>query len=117
MTQHGEWALTHTGEAIVISSGLIFLGGKKPKGLTLDVVLGMIKEHPNVGYYTKCLPRMVTLGEAIQAGKLEDVGTMKPMFSTIDLYKIKRERIYKSVPLTGRDLLTKVYKSKPERME
>ena len=108
----GQWRLSSVSPALVISSGLVFLRGKKPKGLTLEDVLEMIKKHPGKGYYERSVTRRVTLGDAL-VGEFADLGKEKEMFSSIDLYQAQHDREFSKVPETGRQLLGNHYKSKP----
>jgi len=107
-----RWRLSFKGPALIISSGLIFYGSKKPRGLSYEDVMTMMLAHPKVGYYEKKILRTVTLLDAV-ANKLEDIGTKKPMTASIDLYKIKQDRIFKEFPKNGKELIEKVYTSEP----
>lgn len=112
----GCWRLSSETPALIVSSGMVYLKQRKPKGLYLEQVLEMIKEHPRKGYYEQAIPRVVTLGDAMRLGRLDDIGKTKMMYSTIDLYRIKRERLFRGFPMQGDHLLNKHYKSKPRKI-
>lgn len=114
---NGQWKLSSASPALVISSGLAYLANKKPKGLSLEEVLEMIREHPGQGYYEKKVMRTVTLGEALSSGKFEDLGKEKVMYSSIDLFGQKHDREFESLSQTGGQLLKGHYKSKPRRIK
>lgn len=116
MSNNGQWKLSSVGPALVVSSGLVFLRGKKPKGLYLDDILEMIKEHPGRSYYCKVIPRRVTLGEALERNELESLGQVRDTYSSIDLMLLQPERDFEGLPKTGRQLLSKHYKSKPKEI-
>jgi len=110
-----KWKLANVCKCLVISSGLVYMAGKKPKGLSLDDIVSMIEEHPNVGYYEKKIIRRVTLGDALQHN-FDDLGKPKSMFSSIDLLRAEHERDFPRLPQTGGQLLNNQYKSVPRRV-
>ena len=110
---NGGWRLSYIGSALVVSSGLLYTKQTKPKGLTLDDILEMIKEHPRAGYYEKRLWRRVTLGDALSQDKFNELGKEVDMVSSIDLVRLEHDRIFKGTPQTGQRLLSKHYSSKP----
>ena len=114
---NGEWRESHVGLALVISSGLVFYANKKPKGLGLEDVLELIKEHPQMSYYEKRLRRRVTLGDALSQHKFNELGKERDMVSSIDLVRLEHDRVFVKTPQTGQQLLNKHYGSKPVRIE
>jgi len=112
-----QWKLAYTGKALVVSSGLVYLAGKKPKGLVFDDVMELIREHPGVGYYEKIVKRRVTLGDALASERFNELGTEKDMYSSIDLLAMERDRNFPKTPQTGRQLLKGHYKSKPFKVD
>ena len=76
-------------------------------------MLKLIEEHPQSGYYEKMIDRRVTLADAVAYGTLEDIGNMKPMHTSIDLFKAKHGRKFRELPRTGQQLLKKKYDSSP----
>ena len=110
---NGGWRLNYIGSALVVSSGLLYTKQTKPKGLTLDDILELIKEHPKAGYYEKRLRRRVTLGDALAQDKFQELGREVDMVSSIDLVRLELDRVFILTPQTGQQLLTKRYSSKP----
>lgn len=110
-----QWRLSYTGPALVVSSGLVFYAEKRPKGLSLEDVLGMIKEHPGQGYYEKLVKRRVTLGDALSLGRFSELGTEKLMTSSLDFYRVEHDRDFLKLPKSGGALLRNKYQSKPRR--
>jgi len=105
-----QWKVSDIIPTLVISSGLIYIGDRtKPKGLTLDNVKAMVEAHPYSGYYSKALKRTVTLGDAVSRGKLEDIGTVKPMYQDIDLYRAEHSRLFRKQPQTGYQLMNRKF--------
>jgi len=114
MNNNGQWRLASITPVIIISSGLVYTSMTKPKGLTLADILEMIKEHPRAGYYEKRLRRRVTLGDALAQGKFNELGREVAMVSSIDLIRLEQhDRVFSKVPLTGQQLLSKRYSSRP----
>ena len=113
---NSKWRLSYIGSALVVSSGLLYTKQTKPKGLTLDDILGMIKEHPRAGYYEKRLRRRVTLGDALNQERFSELGQTKDMVSNIDLVRLEHDRVFCKTPQTGQQLLSRHYSSKPVRI-
>lgn len=115
---NGQWKLSSVSPALVVSSGLVFLKDKKPKGLYLDDILEMIKEHSDRNAYCKVIPRRMTLAEAIEYNEFSKLGVMRNTYSCIDLslLEINLERVFEDLPRTGRQLLSRKYRSKPARV-
>ena len=108
--QSGKWRLSYIGSALIVSSGLLYTKQTKPKGLTLDNILEMIKEHPQSSYYEKKLKRRVTLGDTINNDKLGKKGKAVTGFRL----KIKEEhdRDFAKLPTSGEELLSSTYRSR-----
>lgn len=113
MKDNNRWRLSYVGPALIVSSGLIYTRQTKPKGLTLENVLELIKEHPYMSYYEKKLRRRVTLGDALTQGKFKELGFERDMVSSIDLIRVEHDRIFSKTPQSGQQLLNKHYGSKP----
>ena len=109
------WRLSYTGPALVVSSGLVFLGDKKPKGLILDDILEMIREHPRQEYYRKEIMRRVALGDAL-ATDFDDLGRERAMGSSITLFHQEHDREFPKLPSNGEQLLRRHYRSRPIRV-
>jgi len=110
------WRLAYEGEALIISSGLVYTMLTKPKGLKLGEVLEMVKEHPRQPYYEKKIKRRLTLGDSLAQHRLNDIGTEFDFSVSINLLNQEHDRIFPKVPQTGVQLLSKHYKSKPRRV-
>ncbi len=111
-----RWKLTHIGPALIVSSGLVFMSGKHPRGFTLERVVAMFKAHPRKGYYEETMRRRVTLGDVVERGRFQDIGKVVPMYSAIDLYRALRDRDFHSEPQSGGQLLNRVFCSKPVKV-
>jgi len=114
---NGGWRLSYIGSALIVSSGLLFTKQTKPKGLTLDDILELIKEHPRAGYYEKRLRRRVTLGDALSQDKFHELGREIDMVSSIDFLRMEHDRVFNKTPQTGQQLLNRHYSSKPMRIK
>lgn len=113
MNNNGHWKLSSVSPALVASSGQVFIKERKPKGLTLEVVLGMIKAHPRKTYYAQITLRQVTLGEALSSSRFKDLGKYAEVFSSIDFNLQEHDREFESLPKTGEQLLKRKFRSKP----
>lgn len=113
---NGEWRLSYIGEALVVSSGLVFCADKKPKGLSFEDMMQLIKEHPRESYYVKKIKRRVTLGDALNNDKFWEMGKEIEMTSSIDLVRLEHDRIFKQTPKSGQQLLKNKYQGEPKRL-
>jgi len=111
-----QWRLAYEGEALVISSGLVYTALTKPKGLKLGEVLAMIKEHPRQPYYEKKITRRLTLGDSLAQHRLGDIGKEFDFSVSINLLNQDHDRIFPKTPQTGQQLLSKHYPSKPRKV-
>lgn len=111
----GQWALTSISDTLVLSSGRVFHGDKKPQGLNYDAIMDLIKEHPRQSYYRAELRRRQTLAESIELNDLSGLGQYKDTTSSFDLNIIRSslDRDFEGYPSTGQELLNKTFKSKP----
>lgn len=111
----GQWRLSGIGPVLVLSSGRVYHGNKKPQGLNYDQIIELINEHPRQSYYTANLRRRQTLEESIQLGNLNGLGRMKDTTSSFDLnlMRASTDRYFKDFPQTGEQLLNGQYKSSP----
>ncbi len=115
MSADSNWKLSYSGEALVLSSGLVYLGKRKPKGLLLGDILEMIKAHPKQAYYQKLIKRRVTLGQALELD-FDKLGKEVAMHTSIDLNMV-HDRDFGELPRTGYQLLSKKFGSKPLRVK
>jgi hypothetical protein len=107
------WRLAYEGEALIISSGLVYTALTKPKGLHLAEVLALIKEHPRQPYYEKKIKRRLTLGDSLAQHRLGDIGKEFDFSVSINLLNQDHDRDFPKVPRDGGQLLSKHYRSKP----
>ena len=113
----GEWRLSYVGEARVVSSGLVYTRETKPKGLRIDDILQMVKEHPRRGYYQKKIERHLTLGDCAAHPQLvQYIGMEMSFSSSINLIHQEHDREFKKQPRTGQALLNNKYTSVPRRL-
>jgi len=108
-----QWKLAYEGPCLVVSSGLIYTKQTRPKGLTLDEVLSLIKAHPSRAYYEKTLRRRLTLGDAINQDRLQDIGKEMDFSVSINLLYATHDRAFDKLPSNGRQLLSRKFRSKP----
>lgn len=110
----GRWRLTYEGDALSVSSGLIYTRETKPKGLRINDIMGLIREHPRRGYYEKKVERKLTLGDCSQHPQLLNFIGMNTAFSSsINLIHQEHDRVFKKKPRTGESLLNNKFRSSP----
>lgn len=111
----GDWRFSGIGPVLVLSSGRVYHGDKKPQGLNYDQIVELIKAHPRETYYTANLYRRQTLEESVQLHDLDGLGKMKMTSSSFDLGLLRSntERIYNNFPRNGHELLNGQYQSLP----
>ena len=111
-----QWRLAYEGEALIISSGLVYTALTKPKGLHLAEVLEMVREHPRQPYYEKKIKRRLTLGDSLAQHRLGDIGKEFEFSVSINLLNSEHDRDFPKLPKTGEQLLNHKYKSTPRRV-
>lgn len=111
-----KWRLAYQGEALVVSSGLVYTKTTKPKGLQIEQIKEMIKQKPRASYYQTGITRRVTLGDNIARTNPEMIGREIEFFSSVDLADPEHDRIFDKLPLTGKELMNKHYKSRPIKL-
>ena len=97
-----SWKLSYAGEALVVSSGMVYLGKRKPQGLFIGDALEMIKAHPKLAYYEKLIKRRVTLGQALEID-FNKLGKEVEMHTSISL-NTARDRDFGVLPRNGGQL-------------
>jgi len=115
VVQQPQWKLAYEGEALVVSSGLVYTNLTKPKGLTLQEALAMIRQHPRRSYYERKLRRRLTLGDALGQQRLGDLGKEMDFAVSLNLISPVHDRDFEKLPQTGGQLLNRRYTSKPKR--
>jgi len=111
-----KWRLEYKGEALVWSSGLVYTRTTKPKGLVLQDVLGMIKDHPRRAYYQKPLTRRLTLADSLARHRLGDIGKPVEFSVSLSLINVEHDRDFKKLPQSGEQLLRNNYRSRPRKV-
>lgn len=108
----GEWRLDSSGEALVISSGVLFYGNKRPVQLTLPEALELVRAKPKASEWSKKIQRRMTLGDYLLNPR-NDIGEVKTVETGLRL-KLAEEhdRDFAEVPCNGMQLLRKQYSSK-----
>lgn len=109
-----QWKLAYVGEALIVSSGLVYTQMTKPKGLVLPEVLAMINEHPRRLYYEKKLKRRLTLADSLAQHRLGDIGKEMEFSVSLSLINPIHDRDFKKLPQSGGQLLSRKYKSRPK---
>ncbi len=115
----GDWRFSGIGAMLVLSSGRVYHGDKKPQGMNYGEIVDLIKAHPRETFYATKLRRRQTLEESIQLNDLNGLDKYKLTNSSFDLGILRSniDRIYKDFPKNGHDLLTKQYDSLPLKYE
>jgi len=112
----GKWRLSYVGEALVISSGLVYTSLTRPKGLDLAIILAMIEEHPRRQYYETKAKRRLTLGDSLAQDRLKDIGKEIDFSVSLSLISPLHDRDFQKLPQTGGQLLQNKYRSMPKRV-
>jgi hypothetical protein len=110
-----NWKLAYSGEQLVVSSGLIYEGIKKPHGWTLEELKAEMTAHPERYRYTKKASRRMTLGDAMLKGEFTKIGSIIETDASVDLSG-KHDRYFDEVPRTGGELISQIWKSIPIRV-
>jgi len=115
----GQWRNNGSYPTIIHSGHRIYVGDKKPYHITYDDVVKMVEEHPNIERYGKKANHRITLREAVDGGDISRVGEVVDLPVLFDLIRMERQqnRHFDAFPKSGRQLLSKVYQSKPIVME
>ncbi len=112
----GSWRLSHKGECVIISSGIVGMEGKagaEEFSLHLDWVKEQFKEHPDWASYPMYKWSPITLGEALMNGKFDRLGELELIDKTINIQPDPK-RLWKSYAKNGGDLMKHQYYSVPK---
>ena len=111
----GQWRLSGTHPAIVVSPGLVFTADKSPQGINYATLRTLIEAKPKDNMYRHYRRRHTTLKEAVDAGDISQVGEMNNYSGTVNLPAIAEglTRRFPKFPQTGGELLAGIYKSTP----
>lgn len=112
-----NWKLAYNNDALVVSSGLVYTQTTKPKGLKLPDILQMFQENPKKRYYSKGIPRRLTMADSLAKKRPDDIGKMFNFESSINLIHPDHDRHFNKLPRTGGALLKNKYRSSPYRAE
>lgn len=107
----GSWRLSSTEPAIVLGSGLVYQGDKHPASLYYKEILEMLQDKPNAKEYEKQELQVCTLSQALTT-RWENIGKSLPMTRRVEIRE-PWDRVYKPAPKTGKDILTRHFKSVP----
>lgn len=106
----GSWRLDSSGPALVVSSGVLFYGTKKPCQLYYDEAMELIKAKPKASEWSKAIKRTMTLGD--MALGFAEMGEIKTVYTGFSL-PVDHDRNFERLPATGGELLTNRYDSIP----
>jgi hypothetical protein len=110
------WKLNYSGEALVLSTNGIYFSRKKPAGLYIEDVKGLILKQPSRAYWKAVRPYVLTLGDAVEWNEMEHLGEVYERRTSIDL-NLPHDRHFAKLPRTGRELMAKHYMSRPYKIE
>lgn len=116
----GGWRYTGTNSVLVISSGRVYHGEKKPGGLVYDQLVKLIEANPGSDYFSTTLKRRWTLEECLQNENLNQLGKLRDVGTSINLNFMRiqagSDRYFPELPSTGQELLDNQYKSEPVKV-
>ena len=107
----GDWRLDYEGPALIVSSGAIWYGNKRPNSLSYDEAIAMIREHPKRREWSKDNTRIWTLGDIV-TGNSDNMGTPGQVVSGFAI-ALEHDREFTPHPIYGHNLLHDKYKSQP----
>lgn len=111
--QMGNWRLDSEGEALVVSSGCLFYGDKRPAQITYPEAMALIKANPKAISWEKKIRRRMVLGD-IMSGSCSRMGEIKEIDTEFKLLpRYDRDRDFGELPRDGEALLNNHYSSKP----
>lgn len=106
----GDWKHDSVGEALILSTGCIFYGKRRPSQIPLETALSMIDQNPNQSDWTSTIQRRATLSDTLTKNYAK-VGEMIDMPSSFGL-PIEHDRHFDKLPHNGAELLSGTYKSR-----
>lgn len=105
----GSWRLDSTGPALVISSGCLYYGDKRPNQITYSEAMEMIRCNPDEFEWSTGTTRTMTLGDHVQ-GVTSKIGQEVHVTTGFSI-PLEHDRNFSKMPRTGYELLTKNYPS------
>ena len=109
------WKVSEWGPTLCMSSHHSWMGERKPEGLYLGDIINLMRSKPSANMWARTLTRKATLGDAMVRGNLGLLGQPITVPLTVHL-KQEHNRVFRPAPRTGKDLLSKTYRSKPYDM-
>ena len=106
------WKEPYVGPALIISSGRLFLGKKRPGGLTLETALELINSDPDNIMWQTTADRKVTLAEALKNNTFDQLGQPITTGQTLHLLA-SHKRHFPKTPTSGQQLLAEHFPSIP----
>lgn len=109
----GNWRLSHRGECVIISSGIVGVEGKagaEEFSLHLNWIKEQFREHPDWASYPMFKWSPITLGEALLNNKFDKLGELGLIDKTINIQPDPK-RLWKSYAKNGGDLMKHQYYS------
>jgi len=108
----GKWRLDSSGPALVVSSGCLFYGDKRPNQIMYPEAMKMIKANSASSSWGKKSKRVFTVGDVLEGNDLENIG--KDMRITVGFgLKNQHDRDFGKLPGSGTELLENHYQSQP----
>lgn len=114
-TEIGGWRLSHKGQCIIASSGVVGFEGKQGAeefALRFEWLHDQLKENPDESeyYMTKYSP--ITLAKVMQTNNFASLGELQDNKRTITIGR-DYKRLWNDYPKTGGELLSNKYMSTP----
>jgi len=103
----GGWRLSHTGNCIVVNSGVVAMEGKNGKeefSLRYDWLKEQIDNEPDAREYVMSKFAPVKLAKALATDRLGDLGKVEEVKRTVYI-TADNKRLWKQQPKTGKELL------------
>jgi hypothetical protein len=108
----GDFRLEHEGAAIICNSGTICIDTKDGKGdfsISYHELDNMVKLDPSTESYEQNKQIVLSLAQAKNRKRLQDVGTVETIYRTIEFGDKKRH--YPEMPETFGELVSRNYSS------
>jgi len=108
----GSWRLDNESPALIVSSGTLFYGHKKPAGLTYSEAMELVQASPEASAWSKGMRRRMVLGDYIASSRAE-IGEVKDTQTSFALHTLsaQHDRHFAALPKTGTELLAHRYTS------
>lgn len=103
----GAWRLSHTGQCIIGSSGVVGMEGKDNEeefSITFDWLMEQISQDPDAVSYSMTTWSPVTLGQALNWNEWEQLGEVRLLTRAVKIGG-DFKRVWKRQPTTGRELI------------